>query len=206
MMTGGWKIEPRTVTNNGAQSTSQQGGGTSRSNSSTQYKAGGGGGGSTYNKGGTTSTATTNAGGPYNKGTPQNDNHFGQQSQGGQSTGGKIGKNPYPHPMVTTMMKPYFDKFGTRVQLNDICTGANTRINQLPYLNRFIVENRNMLCYPYLLGHCSYNKCRFEHPPTHELPTGFIAEVCQAVRPGVEYVVRNGLTPPRGGSPKKQRR
>ena len=193
LMSGGWKMEQRAGAGGGGNSNNQQWGANhnvaNRNGAGGQFRAGGGG----QQQGDGGGPPQGGGGGGYNK------------DQGGPGASGKVGRNPDAHPMVTSMMKPYFDKLGTRIQLADICTAANTRINQLPYLNRYIVGNKNMLCYPFLLGYCSHANCRFDHPPTRDIPTGFISEVCQVVRPGVEYVVKNGLDP-RGGSPKKQRR
>ena len=94
--------------------------------------------------------------------------------------------------------------------LAQICNAAKIKINALPWLKQYMEEGRNKLCYNNVLGACSNGqRCRFVHAPETAIRDDFVAELCKVIKPGVEWLVRNGDAAPGPGAERrnvKQRR
>ena len=88
--------------------------------------------------------------------------------------------------------------------LAQICDAAKIKINALPWLKQYMEEGRNKLCYNNVLGVCSHGQhCRFVHAPKTAIRDDFAAELCKVIKPGVEWLVRNGDAAPGPGTERR---
>ena len=87
--------------------------------------------------------------------------------------------------------------------LRDICDATNIRIPDLPFSSGFMKDGQNKLCYNHMLGSCSHKKYRFIHAAAKEADDKFAKALCSAIRPGVDWLVRNGITAPGIGKRKR---
>ena len=76
--------------------------------------------------------------------------------------------------------------------LNRILKLGNLTINDLPHLDRFLVDGRNNLCYNWVLGRCTGRRCSFiqsgGHVPADQITTEFAQEmVAKLTSPLAEF-------------------
>ena len=100
-------------------------------------------------------------------------------------------------------MAPFHKQFNGRVMLRDICNVANIRIPDLPFLSGFMRDGQNKLCYNHMLGSCSHKECGFIHTAAKEMYEKFAQALCSAIRPGEDWLVRNGIPAPGNGKRKR---
>ena len=72
-------------------------------------------------------------------------------------------------------MGPYWRKFGGRVQMDQIMHAADLNYWDLSFLQKHANSNdRNMLCWPSVLGQCRRPGCTCIHEKGVDLPEGFV--------------------------------
>ena len=115
----------------------------------------------------------------------------GQQQQHGQQLQGmNVG---HVHVRIKQFMTPYYQKFGSRVNVTGLIQAANVTYRELPYLNRYIRGGQNMLCYNHLLGRCLFGQqcMRFEgHADKRDIPDDFADACVRVLTPGMDVVMR----------------
>eukprot|EP00984_Skeletonema_dohrnii_P016549 scaffold7389_cov73-Skeletonema_dohrnii-CCMP3373.AAC.2 len=114
------------------------------------------------------------------------------------------------HPQLVDLMAA-LKLAGHSLSLTAICQAANTSVPNLPYLNKFARYTNgklvNKMCWMGLLGLCNKgDKCRFNHALRADLAAGFVDAVCKALKPGVDYLVKNKTPNAPTNSDAKRRR
>jgi hypothetical protein len=92
------------------------------------------------------------------------------------------------HPMIRAMMEPYIRHFRS-VQFRSLCRAAGLSEGDLPVEAKYVKNGKNLLCYSYVLGKCNGKYCgraQDGHVPASTLSPGFVEQLCQKLRPGVE--------------------
>ena len=134
-------------------------------------------------------------GGGYGGGRGPNNGRQGGPNNQGAGNEYRVAGDGIGHVAsgIRNVMKAYYTKFNGRISVRQICQYANKTLRQLPYINKYMVNGRNMLCYNHVLGSCSHGQsCGFNHVPGRELPADFISKLCTEIKPGVDHLVRNG--------------
>ena len=123
--------------------------------------------------------------------------NWGPLGGGTGGGGGDRGGGEYSHlnGHIKNFMKDYNAKFHGRVALKKICEAANVNMEALPYLQKYVTGERNDLCYNHVLGICGFHKagrCQFKHAPKNEIKDDFGGALCKIIKPGVEWMIKNG--------------
>ena len=117
---------------------------------------------------------------------------------------GKNGGVGHVHPFIAAALKGYYATFGHKVGLKKILSAANKTMKDMPSIKEVAAQGKT-LCYSNTMGECPLgSECKFHHVPGQHIPDNFATEVCHIIRPGVEYVIRNGNTPGGGGGKYKK--
>ena len=90
-------------------------------------------------------------------------------------------------------MNPLIMATRNKWSLKDVLNGSNKTLNDLPVLNKYVVNGKNTLCYKRVLGFCNrgmkcYNKGGHEVEKLW-VPDGFANDICTAIRPGVQWAL-----------------
>ena len=96
------------------------------------------------------------------------------------------------------MMAPYWEKFGGKVRFNQILEAADMTFNNLPAMNKHMIDGRNRLCWLGVLGACTAKDCKFVHEKGCDLDEGLIDELISKIDKGVCWVVETVTTLPVG--------
>lgn len=135
---------------------------------------------------------------------------------GGRGNNNKGGGGPWVdprHPKIAAMMAAYISAKGSmRIRLGDILNGANKNIMDLPKMPLEPGGPPRPVCWAWVLGRCTFPTCRFlasgGHVKREAITDAFAEEVVAMLTPGVQYCVRAGVGPTKGGegSPVKKQR
>ena len=101
---------------------------------------------------------------------------------------------------IETMMRAYRQKFPGAVNVFNILDECGLRLTDLPASG--IVDKdtgKQMFCWAYGLGCCTYPNCRFEalrgHPET--VPEEFVDATCTLLGPCMQRILNGGQSPPK---------
>ena len=105
------------------------------------------------------------------------------------------------HEVIANCLAPYHQKFNGRMMLTKVLKYANLTWAQLPTLEYELGqgEKRKPICFNHALGWCNGKKCKNKHVNKHEVSVDFANTVCQLIRPGIEYLLKNEPAAPAGG-------
>ena len=113
-----------------------------------------------------------------------------RSSASGGNTGGHTVCSVIAH-----MMESYWRLWGPTVHMGKVMQAANCMFENLPSIEKHMVEGKSVLCYKYCLGRCHHFNCSFKHVKGAELGDRFANDLCRAVGRGVEFVTREGQRP-----------
>ena len=82
------------------------------------------------------------------------------------------------------------------MHLLEILNAIDKTIQALPVITALMENGQSRLCYLEVMGKCTHPHCAFVHVLGVELPHGFVIELCTTIKPGVDYIMRNGLAAP----------
>ena len=95
------------------------------------------------------------------------------------------------NPIIVGMMAEYISKFGDRIYVSKILDYANKRTEDLP----LIPGREQRVCWQHALGRCPFGKrCKYKWAHSlkpADMPDAWAQQVCQLIKPGVDYYVAN---------------
>ena len=99
------------------------------------------------------------------------------------------------HPRIKSEMEAYIAK-NKGVHLGALLEQVNLTIDDLPKLPPE-VSGTNGVCYNWVLGRCTVDKCRHEdgHVNARDVTDEFVTELLRPLRPAIEDFTLNGLPP-----------
>jgi hypothetical protein len=118
------------------------------------------------------------------------------------------------HPAVKAVFQPYWTKYRYNIQLTDIMNAAGLEWKHMPYLTylKDMKKDRSMLCYKHVCGICPNKKCpcgkvggHLAYWDVQKEFQGLFTELARKLKPGVDYLVKNGLSQQLGSPNKKQK-
>ena len=96
------------------------------------------------------------------------------------------------HPVIQECMREYHKLFKGQIRLAKICKAADTEVWKLPCHPEYLKDNKSDLCYIDQLGFCPRgNQCNFQHVPKDKIGDDFPHKLCQVIKTGVDWIVRN---------------
>lgn len=133
-------------------------------------------------------------------------------------SGGYSGNTQDPvahvHPEVRAVFQPYWKKYGLNVAFTEVMNAAGCEWEHIPYLKDLWdkKKQRSLLCYKHLCGQCPKKNCPLGKVGGHVAYTdskvqphqALFLELAGKLKPGVDYVVRNGL--PQQNLPNKKQK
>ena len=160
------------------------------------YNGGGGnnnyaGGGGYYNNNGTGGGGYGNNG--YNNGTRNTSN---SNSNNSRNNGGRGLRNA----KIEAMMSPYRQKFPGHVNVFHILEECGYRLTDLPPSGIADKDTgKQMFCWPYGLGCCTYPRCKFAAVGGHpeNVSEEFADATCTLLGPCMQKILNNGQSPPK---------
>lgn len=130
-------------------------------------------------------------------------------SAGATGGGSSAQSLEHVHPKLRKELTAFHAKFGGRPMLSQLLDEAQMRLGELPKLDSFVdSDGKNRLCYGHVLGRCRFGKNCNNAESHHEgrsLPNSFVEDLCKAIRPGVEKLMRPEYEVPKEQKPRASR-
>ena len=125
---------------------------------------------------------------------------------GGGSTAQSL---EHAHPKLLKELTAFHSKFGGRPMLSQLLGDAQMRLSDLPKLESFLdQEEKNRLCW-HVMGRCRFgkncNNAESHHDGKACQIDSFVEDLCKAIRPGVENLMRPEYEVPKEQWPRASR-
>ena len=98
------------------------------------------------------------------------------------------------HSVICKCLKAYHRRMKGRVQMKLLLKLGGKQLTDLTVMEKYLdrAVNQQWMCFNYICGHCTGKQWHDEHLSAAKIMDTFATQFCQALYPGMEYLLKHG--------------